>query len=119
MPAKRLWVVIGAVLVVAGIVLIVIDRLNDPDDAGESSAATVVAKDVAYDPDTVHVSAGETLSFRNEDNTTHTLTADDGQFDTGEVPAGGASVIVIAGPGPISFHCEIHASMTGTVDVDD
>ncbi|MEP6661804.1 MAG: cupredoxin domain-containing protein [Acidimicrobiales bacterium] len=89
--------------------------------AAGSGGPTVVAKDIAYSPSTLAVKAGDTVTFANNDNTTHTFTADDKSFDSGRVDSGKSSTFVVPASATagtkIAFHCEIHSSMKGTLTV--
>ena len=78
---------------------------------------TVVIKNFAFAPHTVDVKMGTTLTVVNEDDTTHTLTAEKGAFDTGDLPGGKSGAITLDAPGTYAFHCEIHPFMTGTIRV--
>jgi plastocyanin len=85
--------------------------------APAGDGTTVVAKGFAFTDLTVQ--PGEQFTLDNQDGTTHTLTADDGSFDSGRV-AGGTSSAPLTAPGTagdFAFHCEIHKSMTGTLTV--
>ncbi len=64
------------------------------------------------------VAPGTEISVENLDGALHTLTADDGSFNT-EGLAGGASTTIVApsAPGDYTFVCNIHPSMTGTLTV--
>lgn len=58
------------------------------------------------------VKAGAKVEVRNEDSTAHTVTADDGSFDAGEIAASGeGSFTAPSAPGTYAFHCNIHPSM--------
>ncbi|HEX4867203.1 MAG TPA: cupredoxin domain-containing protein [Acidimicrobiales bacterium] len=84
-------------------------------DAG--AAATVVAK--AFKLTSTTAAAGAEVTFDNQDGTAHTLTADDGAFDTGPVaPGESATLSAPSEPGTYAFHCEIHPSMTGQLTVE-
>jgi plastocyanin len=84
------------------------------EDGGE--AGTIVALD--FELSSTTVAAGSEVTFRNDDSTAHTVTADDGAFDTGSVPAGETATFTAPSePGEVAFHCEIHPSMTGTLTV--
>jgi len=88
------------------------------DDGATSGGATVVAQDFTFKPAELEVEAGATFTFENQDGATHTLTADDGEFDSGDVAAGSQSDLTAPSePGTYAFRCEIHASMTGTLTV--
>ena len=59
--------------------------------AGDAAGAgTVVAKDIAYNPDKITVKVGDTVTFKNEDSFAHTFTADNGEFDSNNVDGGGS-----------------------------
>lgn len=65
------------------------------------------------------VAPGTEITVNNRDGAPHTLTADDGSFNTGGLD--GSSTITITAPdvpGTYTFVCNIHPSMTGSVTVD-
>jgi plastocyanin len=65
------------------------------------------------------VAPGTEIAVSNVDGAQHTLTADDGSFNTGGLD-GGATIAITAPdvPGTYSFVCNIHPSMTGSLTVD-
>lgn len=66
----------------------------------------------------ITVAAGAPITVTNQDGVAHTLTADDGSFDTGNIGGGGTAPInAPTAPGTYSFFCAIHPSMQGTVTV--
>lgn len=89
---------------------------SQSNDGGDDR--TVVAQGIAYAND-LTVAAGREFRFDNQDNTVHTLTADDGAFDSGEVRGSNQSPPMVApdAAGSYPFHCEIHSGMTGTLTV--
>ena len=85
-----------------------------------SSADTIVIKNFMFHPGTLKVAPGATVTIRNEDSVTHTLTekADPHLFSTGGIPAGQAKTIKApAKAGSYPFICMIHQYMTGTLVV--
>jgi plastocyanin len=79
-----------------------------------------------FDPDELTVAAGTTLLVANVGGKPHSLTADDGSFDTGIIDpgaeggrfAGKNASVTLNQAGTFKFHCEIHpAAMKGTVTV--
>jgi plastocyanin len=79
-----------------------------------------------FDPPELAVEAGSTLLVANVGGKPHTLTADDGSFDTGTIapgPEGGRfagrnASVTLTEPGTFKFHCEVHpAAMKGVVTV--
>jgi plastocyanin len=86
------------------------------DDGGGSRDAVVIA-DLAFSIPS-GLDAGATVTVENDDSTTHTFTADGGEFDTGNIAGGESTEITLpAEPGDYDVHCEIHPSMSGTVTV--
>jgi plastocyanin len=79
-----------------------------------------------FDPSELTVAAGTTLLVANVGGKPHTLTADDGSFDTGIVDPGGEggrfagknASVTLDKAGTLKFHCEVHpAAMKGVVTV--
>ncbi|HEV2870540.1 MAG TPA: cupredoxin domain-containing protein [Actinomycetota bacterium] len=101
--------------------------------ADEARTARVQAIDpgqlgdkLRFDPDELSVAAGTTLLVANVGGKPHSLTADDGSFDTGIIDpgaqggrfAGKNASVTLNQAGTFKFHCEIHpAAMKGTVTV--
>jgi plastocyanin len=84
---------------------------------GGASSATITAKDFAFSPDSVDVSAGTvTLTVTNDDSTEHTFTLDDGSSDT-KLAAGSTETITLDLTATVGWHCSIHPSMIGTLNV--
>jgi plastocyanin len=84
---------------------------------GESDEAYIQIKSFTFTPPE-SVKAGSKVEVRNDDSTAHTVTADDGSFDTKDVSAGGeASFTAPSTPGTYKFHCSIHPSMTSELVV--
>lgn len=78
---------------------------------------SVDIRQIAYNPSTVNATHGQTVTWKFDDNgTQHTVTADDGSFDSGALSSGTFSH-TFATAGRFAFHCKIHASMTGVVVV--
>ena len=82
--------------------------------AGGASATII---DNAFQPTSITVKAGSTVTWKNTGSGTHTVTAGDGSFDSGQVAAGSSFQHTFATAGTFAYHCTIHSSMTGTVVV--
>lgn len=70
-----------------------------------------------YAPGRLDVLVGDTVTWRNTDHATHTITADDGSFDSGPIGPGAAFDRAFPVPGTYRFHCTIHRFMHGVVSV--
>lgn len=85
------------------------------DATGEGTAVSI--RDFSYDPVTATVATNGFVTWRNNDDTAHTVTFDSGP-NCGNLSGGGGSVtaqFTVAGSYP--YHCAIHPDMTGTVEV--
>jgi len=86
---------------------------GSPAAAGEQ----VTIADLKFGPDTLTVSAGATVTWTNSDTTQHTVTADDGSFDSGTLAQGQTFSHTFDTPGTYTYHCTIHPTMTATITV--
>jgi plastocyanin len=82
-----------------------------------ASASSVSMAGRAFSPGTVTIAAGGSVTFRNDDDRAHTITADDGTFDSGPIGEGGTWKRTFKQGGTFSYLCAIHPEMTGEVVV--
>jgi len=81
-------------------------------------AATVVTvSDDAYTPVTVTVSLGTSVSWSFAGQHTHTVTSDQGFWDSGDRLHGQTFARAFTSAGGFAYHCEHHSSMHGKVVV--
>ena len=52
----------------------------------------------------------------NEDSVAHRIVANDGSFDTGNIPPGASSQAMTVSADGARYHCSIHPSMIGVVN---
>lgn len=102
------------------------DTATDDGDATTTTAAAgdgpeVVLSDIAFEPSEIEVEPGTTITFTHEDGgIPHTVTAEDGSFDSGQMGDGDQFTVTVEESGEIPFFCEIHPSqMQGTITVSD
>lgn len=84
---------------------------------GQPSGNAVQIKDFSYEPSQLTVSAGTTVTWTNYGSTPHTVTSDDGKFNSGNIAPGAQYSYTFAQPGSYPYHCTIHPSMKGTITV--
>jgi len=82
-----------------------------------NSPNTVTMAGMAFSPGTITVSAGTMITWKNNDNMAHTVTADDNSFDSGNIGAGSSYSRTFSVAGTYNYHCTIHAGMNGKVVV--
>jgi len=78
---------------------------------------TIDTADYAFTPMRVSVPAGTTLTWSNSGSVIHTATATNGNWDTGDIPPGGAVDITFDTAGTYSYNCNPHPWMLGQVVV--
>lgn len=78
---------------------------------------TVGVQDNAFEPKTISVPPGTTVRWVNYGKHAHTVTADDGLWDSGDLPPGEAFSQTFHKPGSFSYHCRHHQDMQGVVVV--
>jgi plastocyanin len=88
--------------------------------AGAALAAdnAVTIAGFAFDPATVTIQVGDTVTWTNQDAIAHTATAGDGSFDTGNIGPSTTASATFDTAGTFAYHCSIHRTMTGTVVVE-
>lgn len=79
---------------------------------------TVLIQGMAFSPQIIAVSAGDTVKWTNKDAISHT-SASDGTiiWDSGNISPGGSFTHTFKSVGSYGYHCGIHPSMIGTVIV--
>lgn len=96
-----------------------------------ASPSTITIKLIAFQPTQVEIPVGETVTWRQDDVATHTVTSGqvetsggtvtampDGRFDSGDIVSGQNFQFTFPEPGQFAFYCAIHpATMTGVVTV--
>jgi plastocyanin len=70
-----------------------------------------------FAPADVEVSVGTTVTWVNNDPVSHTVTFDNGEFDTGSFPHGDNRSYTFSSLGKYTYHCSIHPSMKGNITV--
>ena len=117
-------ILLGLLVPVVALVTVLVTLNATSDGTGAAATATgngaggtaITIKNFRYSPDPIVVKAGDTIAVTNDDGTAHTLTADDGRFDTGNLAGGAEKTITVAAPGTYAYHCDIHNYMTGKIE---
>ncbi len=65
----------------------------------------------------LEIAVGTTIEWKNEDPVPHTVTADDGGFDSGMIEGGQVWRYTFTRAGTYAYHCTPHPFMKGTVVV--
>jgi plastocyanin len=90
------------------------------DTAGASAADTnVVIDGYAFKAPKVTIATGTAVVWKNNDDDPHTVTADDGSFDSKGLGQGDTFRHVFTKPGTYPYHCSAHPYMKGVVVVEN
>ncbi len=81
-----------------------------------SGATRITVVDDEFQPATITVTAGTTVTWASQGRAPHTITAKDGSFDA-TIARGSTFTHVFHRPGTYPYRCDFHPSMTGTVVV--
>jgi YD repeat-containing protein len=98
---------------------------NCTPKGGSSEAGTTTVKVVsdpqasgAYQPKAVTVQSGQSVTWSWDDQgNQHSVTAEDGSFDSCLHGNGYSFTVSFAKPGTYSYKCSIHPQMTGRITV--
>jgi plastocyanin len=72
----------------------------------------------SYSPNPGNAVMGQQVRWKNNDSISHTATQNGGGFDTGLISPGATSApITMTATGTLSYHCAVHPSMVGTLNV--
>ena len=105
------------------------ETLSNPDDGpartagagpGNGSNSTIYAARIsiqsgAFNPADVTIMQSGTILWVNNDEQAHTVTADDGSFDSGDIQPGGSFTFTFNIVGPHTYRCKHHREMAGVV----
>jgi plastocyanin len=101
--------------------MIVAGSLSIGETAGAQSRpeSNVTIKLFSYQPGRMAVGAGTTVTWVNEDEIFHTVTAEkkDGGFDAPLDGKGKSFRFTFSKPGTYSYYCERHEHMRGEIEV--
>jgi plastocyanin len=70
-----------------------------------------------FNPNSLTVAAGTTVSWTNTDSVAHTSTSDASGWNSGTLAPGQRFDVAFPTNGTFHYHCAIHPGMTGTVIV--
>jgi len=87
--------------------------------ATTASATThqVTIQGFAYSPSSLTISAGDEVTFTNNDNAPHTATIASANLDTGRLANGESASLTFDTAGTHAYVCRFHPSMRGTIIV--
>jgi len=111
-PSRRAWLAlsVGAMLVLT---------LGPGLAVAADADVSMVEEDEQYkfEPAEVTVEVGDSVTWTNDSDAPHTVTADDDSFDHDGIDPTETAQQTFDAVGDVAYHCEIHENMTGVVHV--
>jgi plastocyanin len=94
---------------------------NNPSPSPESSTSNNVSiVNMDYSPASITVKKGTAVTWTNNDDVAHTVTADSGNaFDSGNMNKGKTFSHTFDTAGTFAYHCMYHSNMHGKVTVTE
>ncbi len=97
------------------VVLLLFVPIAGAQQEDQGVVVPVSIQDGYFDPADVTVASGTTVVWTNEGSLPHTVTADNGLFDSGVLYPGDSYSVWFGGSGTVTYHCSPY--MTGSVTV--
>ena len=97
------------------LVLLVILTISSSVSAEDYDISITDDKD--FSPGELTINVGDTVTWTNDDDSPHTVTAEDGQFDSGNMGEGATWSYTFTEVGTYDYRCDYHSSMTATITV--
>jgi plastocyanin len=82
-----------------------------------ATTAAVTIDGFAFHPKTITIEVGTTVKWTNRQNIDHTVTANNGSFNSGHIKPGHSFSHMFKSTGKFPYHCMIHTFMHGEVNV--
>lgn len=89
--------------------------VNDPPVVARSREVTVEIRDFAFQPGSLEVRVGATVTWVNRDAAPHDATADDNSWKTERLDRNERGSVTFDRPGEYFYYCSIHPSMQARV----
>ncbi|MBS72386.1 MAG: hypothetical protein CMO20_05490, partial [Thermoplasmata archaeon] len=72
---------------------------------------------MAFSPDSITISVGDTITWTNLESMSHTATGDNSEFDSGTLGKDQSFSFTFTTAGTYTYHCAFHSGMTATIIV--
>ena len=95
--------------------------LARPDGAStaQDDPGAVSIQDYSFQPATLRIEAGDTVTWTNRDAVRHTVTGEDGDWTSGLLARGQSFSRTFTEPGTFEYYCEPHPNMQAKIVVGD
>jgi len=105
------------VMMLLAIMIFACKKYNNNYNNSNGNSPTIHMKNDAFSAGNVTVSTGSNVMWVNDDTKVHTVTADDGSFNSGDIQPGNSYNFTFKSTGTYAYHDAHNSSMTGMVTV--
>ncbi len=81
--------------------------------AGDQRSVMVTIKDFKFQPASLTIAKGTTVTFVNLDAAPHTVTSDDSKVSSGRMEVNKTFAVTFTEPATVAYYCEFHGSKGG------
>jgi plastocyanin len=111
-----------SIILLAAILLAACGPTASPTPAGtlppvQSGEAKVSIANYAFDPASLTITTGTTVTWTNNDTIAHNVVGDDGSWSSNSLANGDKYSFTFTKAGTFSYHCGVHPSMKATITV--
>jgi plastocyanin len=117
MKKTNLTAVLAAIMLVGTLFTFTACKKSNYSNGNNNSSTTIHMKNSTFSNMNLQVTTGTTVTWNNDDTTAHTVTANDGSFDSGTMQPGANFSHVFSSQGTFLYHDKLHNNMTGQVVV--
>jgi len=90
---------------------------NNTGGGGGNNSNVIYMKNSVFSSTNLTITVGGTVTWMNDDNMIHTVTADDGSFNSGDIQVNASFNKTFNATGVYSYHCVYHSGMIGKITV--
>ena len=109
----------GSLLIICIALFITAANTNSTNHTKETNGYTIKMQNSAYTPATLTVTPNSVVTWVNDDNVPHTVTATDGSFNSGDIAVGASYNRTFTTKGTINYYDTYNNNMKGIVIVSD
>lgn len=101
------------------VLLVILTQAACQQQSPDTGSLQLSMTDFRFTGDNLNTTTGVEVTWVNNGEASHTVTAEDGTFDSGNIPPGGSFTFVFTEPGTYHYVCQYHsgAGMVATLNV--
>jgi plastocyanin len=114
---KSKYIGIGIIVLIMGIVAFSGCTQNQQNTTQQNTPNTVIIQNFAFNPNSLTVPVGTTVTWINQESTPHDVVSDTGVFTSPRLNTGANYTYTFTQAGEYPYYCGIHPSMKAKIIV--